>query len=68
MTTAIADKSSNVLKKDADGHWYSIPAAEVDAFVQAVEAVMLAEFMSDEWYEATDDLNDRYGSYMRGDL
>lgn len=68
MTTAIAEKSTNVLKKDADGHWYSIPANEVDGFVQAVEAVMLAEFMSDEWYEATDDLNDRYGCYMRGDL
>lgn len=66
MTTAIAEK--NVLKKDADGHWYSIPANEADSFVQAVEAVMLAEFMSDDWYDANDDLNDRFGIYMRGDL
>ena len=67
MTTQLATRP-NILKKDADGQWYSIPPAMADSFVQAVEAVMLAEFMSDEWYEATDDLNDRYGSYMRGDL
>lgn len=52
MPTAIAEK--NVLKKDADGHWYSIPSNEVDSFVEAVEAVMLAEFMSIEWYDAND--------------
>lgn len=68
MTTAIAKKSINVIKKDSDNHWYSIPAGEVDAFVQAVEAVVLAEFMSDNWYEAHDDLNNRFGCYMRGDL
>ena len=66
MTTAIAEK--NVFKKDADGHWYSLPTNMVDSFVQAVESVMNAEFMSDEWYNANDDLNDRFGSYMRGDL
>lgn len=66
MTTALAEK--NVLKKDADGRWYSMPPNMEDSFVQATEAVMLAEFMSTEWYEANDDLNDRFGSYMRDDL
>jgi hypothetical protein len=66
MTTDLAEK--NVLKKDADGHWYSLPPKLEDSFVQAVEAVMLADFMSAEWYDAHDDLNDRFGSYMRGDL
>ena len=66
MTTALAEK--NVLKKDADGNWYSLPANEVDSFVQAVEAVMLADFGSGEWYESQDDLNSRFGSYMLGDL
>jgi len=68
MTTAIAEKTSDVLKKDADGNWYSLPASEVDEFVQAVEAVMLADFGSPEWFNANDDLRARYGSLMRGDL
>lgn len=67
MTTAIADRSSNILKKDADGNWYSLPANEVDAFVQVVETEMLAEFMSDEWYDARHELGYRFGSYMRGE-
>lgn len=67
MNTAVAEKSTNVFKKDADGHWYSIPATLVDAFTQAVEATMLAEFMSDEWYEANDQLHQDFGCYMRGE-
>lgn len=67
MNTTLAQRP-NVLKKDADGQWYSIPAGEVDGFVQAVESVMLAEFMSNDWNVANDDLSDRYGAYMLGDL
>ena len=66
MTTDTTER--NILKKDNDGHWYSLPPKEVDAFVQAVEAVLNADFMSDEWYEANDDLNDRFGQYVRSDL
>lgn len=58
----------NVFKKDADGHWYSLPENMVDMFIQAVESIMLAEFMSDEWHDANDYLNDAFGEYMRGDL
>ena len=66
MTTALAQH--NILKKDSDGRWYSIPAAEEDSFIQAVEAIMLADFMSPEWYAADDDLTNRFGSYLREDL
>ena len=67
MTTELATRP-NILKKDADGRWYSIPVVEEDAFVQAVEATMNAEFMSSEWHEANDDLNSRFGAYLKGDL
>jgi len=64
MTTELATRP-NILKKDADGRWYSIPVGEEDAFVQAVEAIQNADFMSDEWSEANDDLNSRYGAYLK---
>lgn len=67
MNTALATRP-NLLKKDADGRWYSIPVAEEDAFVHAAEAVELADFMSIEWHETQDDLNNRFGSYRRDDL
>jgi hypothetical protein len=67
MNTALATRP-NVLKKDNDGHWYSIPENMVDSFIQMVEAIQNAEFMSDEWYEATDELNDQFGSYMKDNM
>jgi len=67
MNTTLATRP-NILRKDADGRWYSIPAGEEDAFVNAAEAVELADFMSHEWHEAQDDLNNRFGAYRRDNL
>lgn len=67
MNTALVDRP-NLLKKDTDGRWYSIPEVEVDAFVAADEAVENAEFMSTEWFEAKNDLDAQFGSYRRDDL
>jgi len=67
MTTQTVDHPK-VLKKDTDGHWYAIPENMVASFVQAVEAIELAEWLSDEWYDATDYLNDTFGEYMKGDM
>lgn len=64
MTTALATRQ-NVLKMDVDGNWYSVPAKEEFAFTQAVEAVMLAEFMSAEWHQANDDFQAQFGSYAK---
>jgi hypothetical protein len=64
MTTAIQERP-NVIKKDADGNTYSIPQREVDAFIHASEAVQLAEFMSDEYDQARDELNNRFGEYRK---
>jgi len=63
MTTALADRPKNVLKKDYDDRWYSLPPNMVDSFIQAVEAISLAEWGSDEWWEAGDDLDNRFGEY-----
>lgn len=61
MTTALAEK--NILKRDNDDRWYSIPPNMVDSFIQAVEEISLAEWGSDEWGEACDDLDNRFGEY-----
>lgn len=64
MNTQTVDKPNpNILKRDADGNTYSLPAFEVNAFVISAEAVGLAEPMSAEWFSAVDDLNAQYGEY-----
>jgi hypothetical protein len=65
MTTALATKPKNILKRDYDDRWYSLPANMVDPFIQAVEAISLAEWGSREWYEAGDDLDNRFGEYRK---
>jgi len=63
--TAITLPSPNVMKKDSDGNWYAIPEKEVDAFIQASEAVELSEFMSYDWMCAVDELNNSFGAYRK---
>ena len=63
MTIAVAEKSGNILKKDAEGYWYSLPPNQVDSFVYAVEETVNAEFMSSEWYSAWEEVNNNFGSY-----
>jgi len=64
MTISISIRH-NILKKDADGNVYAIPEQEVAAFVQAAEALELADFMTNEWHQAYDDLNNRFGPYRK---
>jgi hypothetical protein len=67
MTTELKDRP-NLLKTDADGNWYSIPAKEVDSFTLAVEEIQNADFMSSAWHDACNDLKNRFGGYLREDL
>jgi len=60
-------KERNILRKDCDGHTYSIPESMLNQFTQLVEAVVNSEFMSDDWYDANDELDKEFGSYMKGD-
>ena len=66
MTTELTERK--ILVKDLDGHWYAIPESMEEDFIIMREAIQLAEWGSDTWYDANDALNDQYGQYMKGDL
>ena len=66
MNTIITVKH-NILKKDNDGYWYSIPENMVDSFIQLSESVQNAQFMSDAWYAADDEFSREFNSYRKGD-
>lgn len=65
---AIEISERKILVKDLDGHWYAIPESFEEDFVIMREAIQLAEWGSDAWYDANDSFNDAYGKYMKGDL
>lgn len=64
MNTATMQQP-NILKKDCDGYWYSIPPSEEEMFVNLIEAIQNSEFMSEEWHLATDEFNHQFGGHMR---
>jgi hypothetical protein len=63
MTTELVEK--NVLRKDHDGQWYSLPTKMVDPFIQANEDIMNADFMSTDWSAAVNELSDQFGQYLK---
>lgn len=65
MTTELTERK--ILVKDLDGHWYAIPETMKEDFVIMREAIQLAEWGSDTWYDANDAFNAQYGQYMKGD-
>jgi hypothetical protein len=65
MNTLLAERPKNILKKDYDDRWYSLPPKMVDSFIQAVEAISLAVWGSEEWWRAGADLDDRFGEYRK---
>lgn len=65
MTTSTIER--NLLKRDGDGNWYSLPPDLAEVFDQAVEDIQLAEFLSEEWHEANDNLLNQFGKYMKGE-
>ena len=65
MNTLLAERPKNVLKKDYDDRWYSLPPNMVDSFIQAVEAISHAEWGSDEWMAAGDALDADFGEYRK---
>lgn len=60
MNTAVATRP-NVLKKDINNNWYSLPEGMVDTFVQINETIQNADMFSHEWNQAIDDLNEMFG-------
>jgi hypothetical protein len=66
MSTELVERK--ILVKDLDGHWYAIPESMEQYFIVLREDIQLAEWGSDEWYEANDDLNNSFSQYMKGDV
>ncbi len=65
MTTTLANKPVNILKKDNDDNWYSIPQNMEDEFIRLNEAIQNADFMSDEWWEASTEFDSTFEPYTR---
>lgn len=65
MNTTLVER--NLLLKDLDGHWYSIPAKLEDEFKSMREAIILADWGSEDWYQANDDFGDTFTQYMKGE-
>ena len=65
MTTALAPKPVHYLKKDADGHLYSVPEGEVFVFDMAVEEIQNAEWMSDEHTQLCYDFDMNFMQYRK---
>lgn len=64
MNTALAQRP-NILRKDLDGHWYSIPQELDEDFAIMKEAIILAEWGSDEWHDAADSFTNLFGKYAK---
>jgi len=55
----------NILRKDCNGFWYSIPEEMVDQFIQLSETVENSETISDEWHSAQDEFDNVFGSFLK---
>ncbi|MCX7595654.1 MAG: hypothetical protein N2235_18230 [Fischerella sp.] len=63
FTTKIGEK--NILVKDLNGYWYSIPSSLEEDFKIMREAIELAEWGSDEWFQRCDDFSAQFGSFIK---
>lgn len=63
MNTVI--EKQNLLVKDLDGRWYSIPSQREEEFKALKEAIILADWCSGEWYDANDEFNNIFGQYLK---
>jgi len=63
LATQEITKPVRYVKYDDMGVRYSVPEAEVDAFIYAVEAIQNAEWGSDERDALIDDFNSRFGEF-----
>lgn len=65
MTNAIIER--NILVKDGDGNWYTIPPSLEQEFTRLKEECISADFGSDEWYAATSEMSDTFGVHAKAD-
>ena len=64
MNTQTLERA-NVLKKDMDGNWYSLPWYLEDDFIRTTEGIQNAEYLSPEWFEGHAELSTLFGVYLK---
>jgi hypothetical protein len=55
--------AQRIVKRDCNGAYYALPEESVDRFVDLDEAIQNAEFMSDEFWSATEALSEEFGKF-----
>lgn len=55
----------NVLKKDYNGLWYSLPENMVDSFIDMNEEIQNSEWFSVNWFNAISSMNDMFTEYLK---
>lgn len=65
MTTALLDCPKNILKRDYDEKWYSIPPGMEDEFTYALEQTALTEWGTDEYWEAVNYFEQNFCEYKK---
>jgi len=63
MTTELAER--NLLVRDADGNWYSIPPKTEPEFLSLREEMFDLDSSSDEYFDARTRLEESFGTYVR---
>lgn len=63
--TADSCTENKIIRKNADGNIYSVPESLLDDFSIMNEAIVLAEFGSDEWHLANSEFHTMFEKYQR---
>jgi hypothetical protein len=53
-------------RKDNDGHKYNIPHELLDSFDLHLKVITYAKWGTDAWYDAHDQLDNKFSQYMVG--
>lgn len=63
MTIATTEK--NILVKDLEGTWYSIPPSMKSDFEEMKEVIIDAPSLSSEWFDAVSNFNETFGQFVK---
>lgn len=55
----------NIIRKDVDDTFYSIPENMLDTFVELQEDITEADIGSDDWFDAKVEFRDLFGDYVK---
>jgi hypothetical protein len=63
MTTATVER--NLIVRDADGEWYSIPPNMEKEFISLREEMFELDTSSEEYFDARSRLEEAFGTYVK---